>query len=186
MIKDTKEKLSPITVSLHWIVGLTIIALLGVGIYMEQTHAYGLYDIHKSIGVIIFAVIMLRVVWRIINGWPEPASEYKKIEQLLSKLVHYVLLIGSFIIPFSGMIMSGMGGHGIKVFGLELVAKNADPAKPYDVIPLNAELAGLGHTLHGWVSYILIGALVLHIAGAFKHHIFDGDGTLKRMLGQKI
>lgn len=186
MVKDTKEKLSPITVSLHWIVGLTIIALLGVGIYMEQTHAYGLYDIHKSIGVIIFAVIMLRVVWRIMNGWPEAASQYKKWEHTLSKIIHYVLLIGTLMIPISGMMMSGMGGHGIAVFGFELLAENVSPTDPHEVIPLNAGMAKTGAMLHGWVSYILIGALVLHIAGAFKHHIIDGDGTLKRMLGKKI
>lgn len=186
MTPDTKEKLSPITISLHWIVALTIIALLGIGIYMANAHVYSLYPIHKSVGVCIFAVILLRVIWRIKNGWPEPVSEYKKIEQLGSKIAHYVLLIGSVIIPLSGMMMSGLGGHGIKVFGLELMARNPDPNNAQEVIPINGALAELGSVLHEYVSYIIIAALVLHIAGAFKHHIIDKDGTLIRMLGAKI
>lgn len=186
MTPDTKEKLSPITISLHWIVGLTIITLLGIGIYMANTHTYALYPIHKSVGVCIFAIILLRIIWRIKNGWPEPASNYKKVEQILSKIMHYVLLVGSAVIPLSGMMMSGLGGHGIHVFGLELVARNPNPEDPSKVIPINGELASLGANLHTYVSYIVIAALVLHIAGALKHHIIDKDGTLNRMLGAKI
>lgn len=186
MTPDTQEKLSPITISLHWIVGLTIITLLGVGLYMSNTHAYSLYPIHKSVGVCIFAVILLRVIWRIKNGWPQPAGQYKKIEQLVSKVVHYTLLIGSVIIPVSGMMMSGLGGHGIHVFGLELMARNVDPNDMSKVIPINGDLAGLGSNLHEYVSYLVIGAIILHVAGAYKHHIINKDGTLKRMLGAKI
>lgn len=53
IMSDTKEKLSPISISLHWIVGLTIIGMLSLGIYMEENEAYQLYDLHKSIGAII-------------------------------------------------------------------------------------------------------------------------------------
>ena len=186
MIKDTKNKLSHITIALHWIVGLTIITLLGVGFYMDLTHTYSLYPIHKSVGVCIFVVIILRVIWRIYNGWPEPASNYKKWEQNLSKIVHYILLIGSVLMPLSGMMMSAMGGHGISVFGFELFHHNPDPLNPDKALPLNADMAKAGAAIHEWVAFILIGAVFLHIAGALKHHIIDGDGTLKRMLGKNI
>lgn len=185
-MKDTKFKLSRLTVSLHWIVGLTIIALLCVGIYMEENEVYSLYDIHKSIGVIIFAVILARVIWRIKAGWPEPVSQYKKSEQIIGRTVHYLLLIGTILIPLSGMMMSGGGGHGVEVFGLELIAPNFDAADPQKVVPINPTLAKAGHTMHGLVSNILIALLVLHIVGALKHHIFDKDRTLRRMLGANI
>jgi len=183
---DTKSKLSPITVTLHWIVALTIIGLLAVGIIMDEFEVRSLYPLHKSVGVIIFVVILLRVMWRIKNGWPQPVREYQKWEQALSKVVHYVLLLGSVIIPITGMMMSGGGGHGINVFGLELLASNPDPANPGKVLPLNASIGSLGHELHGLVAYVLIGALVLHVSGALKHHVMDGDGTLRRMLGAKV
>ena len=186
MQHDTPQKFSPVTVLLHWLVGLTIIGLLGVGIYMKQTETYALYPIHKSIGVLIFAVVLVRVAWRIKNGWPTPAGTYKKIEQILAKIVHYVLLIGSALIPLSGMTMSGMGGHGIKVFGFELVARNVDALDPGKTVPINGDIAGLAHSAHTVISYIVISALVLHVVGALKHHFVDKDGTILRMLGRNI
>jgi cytochrome b561 len=67
-MRDTKDKLSNLTIFLHWVVGLTIIALAAVGVYMSENEAFELYPIHKSIGVLIFAVIIVRVYWRFVNG----------------------------------------------------------------------------------------------------------------------
>ena len=78
-MKDTKHKLSSLTIALHWIVGITIIGLLALGKYMESNAAYALYDIHKSIGMIIIAFVLALVFWRILNGWPEPASNYSAL-----------------------------------------------------------------------------------------------------------
>ena len=89
MMKDTKEKLGGLTVGLHWLVGLTTIVLLAVGMYMTKYEAGSLYPIHKSIGILILFVILVRVGWRIKNGWPEPVDYYKYIERLLSKLVQF-------------------------------------------------------------------------------------------------
>ena len=185
-MSDTKKKFSHITITLHWLVGVTIIVLLAVGKYMEENEVYSLYPIHKSVGALIFLVILARVVWRVSQGWPDPVSQYMKWEQLLSKIVHYVLLIGSVIIPLSGIMMSAGGGHGLQVFGLEVIATNPDPLDPQKMVPLNEGIARTGHTLHGLVSNFVIVAILLHIGGAFKHHLVDKDGTLKRMLGKTV
>ena len=186
MTFDTRQKLSSNTVLLHWIVGLTIIALLAVGVYMAETETFALYPWHKSFGVLVFFFVLLRVAWRVKNGWPTPVRAYERIEQQLSKVVHYVLLIGTVVMPLSGFLMSSLGGNGVDFFGIELVARNPDPANPREVIPLNGALGSLGHAIHHWVGYLMIAALVLHIAGAVKHHVTDKDGTLVRMLGQKV
>lgn len=183
-MKETKNKLSPITIILHWIIALAIITLLGVGIYMKENEVFSLYGIHKSVGVSIFILILLRVIWRIAKGWPEPVRQFQPIEQLLSKTVLYILLIGTLLMPISGFVMSAAGGHGVKVFGVELVAANPDPAKEGEVIPHNGTVAGISHSLHGWVGYLMLIALLLHIAGAVKHHHIDKDNTLRRMLGR--
>lgn len=185
-MRDTKTKLSRTTILLHWSVALTMMIMLPMGIYMAENEVYSLYDLHKSIGVIIFLFILARVIWRIRTGWPEPVNQYKRIEQLLSKIVHYVLLIGSVIIPLSGIIMSVAGGHGVELFGLELFAANPDPNNPYEVIALNETLAEIGSIFHGLVSDLLIVALLLHIAGAVKHHLMDKDGTLRRIFGATV
>ncbi len=185
-MNDTFGKLSKTTIILHWIVGLTIISLLAMGIYMEEYNAYQLYDIHKAIGVIIFFFILYRVWWRIQNGWPVPAGDYTNLEHITAKLTHYILLVSTILLPLSGILNSGFGGHGIDIFGLPLIPENPDPLNTEEVIPFNALLAQIGAILHTIVGDIIIIALILHIAGALKHHIIDKDGTLKRMLGSHI
>ena len=185
-MNDTEKKFSGITVSLHWIVAIVFIGMLAVGIYMHETKAYGLYDIHKSVGITLFLFVLVRVAWRIKNGWPVPVSTYAAIEQLMAKVVHWVLIIGTVVMPISGMMMSAGGGHGLAVFGLELLATNPDPLDSTKVIPLNEAIGGLGHTIHGVLAKVMIAAIVLHIAGALKHHMVDKDGTLRRMLGAHV
>lgn len=185
-MRDTKQKLSPITIALHWVIAAAMIGMLTLGIYMERTESYSLYGTHKSIGIIIFTLIIARVIWRIINGWPQPASQYKKIEQILAKVTHYTLLIGTVMMPLSGLTMSIAGGRGAKIFGLPIVPPNYDPDIPDTIMAISKPLAGVAHQAHSLIGYIIIGALILHIAGALKHHVIDKDGTLRRMLGQKI
>ena len=183
-MNDTAQKLSGTTITLHWIVGLVILGMLSVGIYMHETEAYALYPIHKSIGMLILPVILLRAIWRVKQGWPEPVREYERYEQILSKITHWALIIGTVLYPISGMMMSGAGGHGLAIFGWELLAMNPDPANPQQVIPLNTAVAEIGHTTHVVLTYIVCTMLPLHILGAFKHHIMDKDTTLRRMLGR--
>lgn len=186
MKKDTQNTLSPVTITLHWIVGLTMMSLIAVGIYMTENDAYSLYPIHKAVGFLIFFVIALRVLWRIKNGWPTPVREYAVVEHKLAKLVHWTLIIGTVLMPISGFLMSSLGGYGVDVFGWELVAKNPNPVNPQEMLPHNAAIAGFAHQIHHWVGELLIVAIVLHIVGALKHHIFDKDGTLRRMLGASV
>lgn len=180
--EPSKTPLSLTTRLLHWLVAIFMIGLLAVGTYMEKNGVYDLYPIHKSMGVIAFVFILVRVVWRMKKGWPTPVSVYHKHEQMLSKIVHWVLIIGTLLMPISGMMMSGFGGHGISVFGLEIVP-SIDKTQ---TSALNINLAQLGHNIHGILGKVLILAVILHIAGAWKHHLIDKDNTLRRMLGLKL
>lgn len=183
---DTAKKFSPTTVMLHWLVALTIIGLLAVGVYMEETKTYALYPWHKSFGFLIFFVVLLRIIWRIKNGWPTPVSDYQKYEHLLAKTVHYILLIGTALMPISGFLMSAVGGSGVDVFGFEVVARNVDPDNPRKALAHSETIASLAHSAHHWIGKVLIVSVVLHIAGALKHHMLDKDGTLRRMLGKAV
>lgn len=169
----------------HWGVALLMISLLSVGLYMESYSDYSLYPIHKSMGVLALLLILPRVIIRVIKGWPKPVanSHYASYEILLSKVVHWILIIGTLVMPISGMMMSGAGGHGIHVFGLELLAQNINSQGQTQAI--NATIAQLGATTHAILGKVLIGCIVLHTLGAFKHHVIDKDDTLKRMLRGK-
>ena len=186
MIKDTPNRLSHTTVALHWLVAIGVIGMLAVGLYMAENDAYALYPLHKSSGMLLLLVILPRVAWRVLNGWPAPVGSYRAWEHTLARAVHWVLLVGTALMPLSGMLMSAAGGHGLAIFGWELLAANPDPAHPDKVIALSKAAAEFGHETHEILASVLIGAIILHVAAALKHHLLDRDGTLRRMLGKAL
>lgn len=173
-------KLSPKTRWLHWLIALTMIGMLALGIYMEETESFSLYGIHKSIGILIFVVVLYRVIWRIKEGWPTPVTEQQKLQTLLVKTMHFGLLVATILYPLSGMMMSGAGGYGLSVFGITLLPKNFNPELK-EIEPYSAQLAELGGFLHGALTLFVIAMIVLHIAAALKHHFINKDDTLNRM-----
>ena len=183
---DQLHRFSKVSVVLHWIIAIVIISLCLMGLVMTEKEVWFLYPIHKSIGVSIFALILARVVWRMRQGWPLPIRKYAQYEQALAKLVHWVLIVATVLMPVSGMLLSGVGGHGIALFSWELVAPHHSLTKPDEALPYSEFWTGVGKSGHEIIGYILIAAIVLHIAGALKHHVFDRDMTLRRMLGKNI
>lgn len=177
-------KLSNLTKILHVTIAISMIFLLIVGIYMEENEVFFLYPIHKSIGVIVFAFAIFRIIHRIKEGWPQAIGNASKIQLAMAKLVHWGLITLTALYPASGMMMSGGGGHGIEVFGIELLAENHDDITG-KTIALNETIASIGHNLHGILMNILILLIVVHIVGALKHHLFDKDETISRMFSFK-
>lgn len=186
MNADTKTKLSGTTIFLHWLVALMVMGALAVGVYMASFEVYALYPWHKSFGQLIFLIVLVQVIHRLKNGWPPAVSKYSQPERVLARGVHYLLLVGVLLMPVFGFLMSALGGTGVAFFGLQLVARNPDPSDVTKVIPFNGPLAEVMNTAHGILGYLLILAILLHIAGALKHHLLDKDGTLRRMLGAKV
>lgn len=181
---DTAQTLSPTSRRLHWLVAIGFIGLGAIGFYMANTETWALYDWHKSLGVLLFVVILWRVVRRLIQGWPPAAHSYRRHEILLAKITHWVLLLGTLALPLTGMLYSGASGHGFGVFGLTLVPTNYDLLAPGQVIPYSPFWSDAGQTAHRILGYILAAAIVLHLAGALKHHFIDRDRTLLRQLGR--
>lgn len=181
---DTIDRLSRPTVVLHWLIALSIVGLLCIGFYMTTTKSWWLFDYHKSIGVLVFAVASVRVVWRYRNGWPAPVGIYSRVEQVLAKLAHWILILGSIAMPVSGMLTSGASGHGFGIFGLELVPARHPADNPNQFLAYNAFLAHNGEKSHQFLAYLLSATALLHVAGALKHHLVDRDRTLLRMLGR--
>lgn len=186
MQTDSRTKLSATTIFLHWLVALMVMGALAVGVYMASFEVYALYPWHKSFGQLIFLIVLVQAIRRLKNGWPPAVSEYSFAERILARGVHYLLLVGVLLMPVFGFLMSALGGTGVAFFGLQLVARNPDPLDLTKVIPINGLVADAMHTAHGVLGYLLIFAVLLHIAGALKHHVIDKDGTLRRMLGAKV
>jgi cytochrome b561 len=166
---------------LHWIVALAIVGMLVMGEILEDMPRgpakSNLFWWHFSIGVTLFVFAVWRVIWRISQGFPDHVGSYATWELHLAKLVHWILLIGTLAMPLSGMLTVLSNGRGIDVWGLFQI-----PA----MMAKNESLHELGEALHGAGAKIMIVALLLHVAGALKHHVIDRDGTLRRIVGMRV
>ncbi|WP_286261928.1 cytochrome b [Thalassotalea atypica] len=181
---SSSVRLSSRTKVLHLIIALTMICLMTVGYYMEEFEVFALYPIHKSFGTLLLFVASFRVYWRFKQGWPTPLGNVSVIQHAVAKGVHWVLLISTLLFPLSGLAMSIGGGNGLSVFGLEIVAQSID-AITGDKIPVNEMVAGVGRRVHATLLWVVGITLILHIVGAFKHHVIDKDETIKRMFSFK-
>lgn len=182
-MSNTVAPLSKLTIRLHWLIAAAMISLFAVGQYMTNTETWSLYPTHKSMGMLVLILVLPRIVLRVIEGWPTPVAEAPPFQERIAKIVHWALILATVAMPLSGMLMSGAGGHGLYIFGLEL-AENPDPANPGRSLPLNESLQGIGSLGHEIWGKVLALSVVLHVAGALKHHIKDKDATLTRMLGK--
>ena len=179
-----KQQLSLATRSLHWLVALSMIFLTVVGFYMSTFEIWDLYDIHKAVGVTALIIIIPRIVLRLKKGWPAPVRDYPLWEHRSAVFVHWVLLLSTIIMPLSGLLYSSASGHGVEILGFVLVPSNYSEVNPSEAIPFDDTLSEIGEETHKLLGYVLAATIVLHIVGTFKHHYFDKDRTLLRMLGK--
>ncbi len=181
MFSDTRERLSTASLGLHWIIAIGMIALIAFGIYIEDLprgpEKFELIGLHKSLGITLFAFALIRLFWRTNRGFPIPLSTQPKWQESIAHMVHWVLLLGSLLLPLSGFMMSIGGGHPVGVFGFEIIARSEDKIEI---------LSKIGHVIHGLGGKLLIALILLHIVGAIKHERIDKDGTLSRMLGRSL
>ncbi|QFT32229.1 hypothetical protein FIV00_17190 [Labrenzia sp. THAF82] len=164
----------------HWIIAVAIIGMIGFGFYLSEFLESGpgkgqLIGIHKAVGVLVLIFGLWRVGYRLKQGFLEDATVMPTWQRLTSKLVHIVLLAGIIVMPLSGIIGSYFGGRTTSVFGLFMIPAG-DKIEAF---------SAMGHWLHGACGWLMVGALVLHVAGALKHHFVDHDSTLTRMIRQQ-
>ena len=176
-----KPSLTLATRLLHWSVAFTMLGLISVGYYMVNWEVWSLYPIHKALGVIALLLVLPRAIYRVKKGFL-PADD--NASEALNKSIHcahWGLLIGTLLMPISGMLYSGFGGYGIDVFGLTIVSNNYTEN---GAVPFNETIFVVAKAAHSYIAYALTALIALHALGAMKHHIFDKDATLLRMLGR--
>lgn len=169
-----------VSVVMHWLVAVTVFALFALGFWMVGLDYYSSWyrtapDLHKSIGLVLFALMLFRVLWRIASPAPQALAEHGALTRLGSKLGHGLLYLGLFVVMISGYLISTADGRGIEVFGLFEVPATLTS------IPDQGDVAGLIHKFAAWSLVILA---VLHGLAALKHHFADRDRTLVRMFGR--
>ncbi len=162
--------------TLHWAVAVLILGLLSVGFFMASMDFSPLklqiYGMHKSFGLVVLALGIVRLAWRFIHPPPPSLETHQPWEKALSHLIHFLLYGIIFVMPLSGWVMSSAGDFPVHFFGLFEVP---------DIASKDEDLFKLTRGLHTLIAYAIFGAVGLHMAGALKHHFIDKDATLQRM-----
>ncbi|WP_296930586.1 cytochrome b [uncultured Marinobacter sp.] len=179
-IRNTPADYGLVTIVIHWLVALAVFGLFGLGYWMVDLSYYDDWyrrapDIHRSIGILLFMVMVFRVVWRAANVSPEPLAGHKAWEVRSAHLAHLLLYLLIFVAMVSGYLISTADGSSISVFDW------------FEVPSVTGQIKGMedtAGTVHYWSTWAIVGLGVVHAAGAFKHHLFDRDRTLRRMLGK--
>lgn len=178
MWRNSREGWGWSTIIIHWVTALAVFGLFGLGLWMVELTYYDEWyrkgpDLHRSIGVLLFLLTVARLTWRIGQTVPDDLPNHLPWEKRLAHVVHGLLYLLLFAIMISGYLITTADGRAVEVFGLFSV-----PATLHG-IPNQEDMAG---TVHFVLACTLIGLVVLHAAGAIKHHVIDRDRTLMRMV----
>ena len=175
------QRYSTVAIVLHWLLALVIVAMFGVGVYMTDLPfsplRLKLYNWHKWAGIIILALTVLRLLWRVTHrppALPRAISQAMPGWQMQAyHATHHLMYALFFAVPLVGWAYSSAAGFPIVLFGQIPLP---------DLLAANKELAELIKPLHEMTAFALMALAGLHIAAAFKHHLVDRDGLLSRML----
>ncbi|NBA96642.1 cytochrome b [Pseudomonas sp. R5(2019)] len=180
-LRNSASRYGLVSIVLHWGVALVVFGLFGLGWWMVGLDYYSSWrhtapDLHKGIGLILLAVMVLRVIWRFISPPPPSPPNHGPLTRMAAKIGHGLLYVGLFAVMIAGYLISTAEGDPISVFGLFDV-----PALISD-LPDQADVAG---EIHLYLAWGLVIFALLHALAALKHHFIDRDATLTRMLGRK-
>ncbi len=181
-LRNSARRFGVISAGLHWLVALAVFGLFGLGYYMV---GLGYYDdwyrlaphIHRSVGLLLLFVVVLRLLWRLVETGPAPLSTHSHLEVVAARVVHCILCLLMLVAMVSGYLISTADGSGVRVFDWFRVPSVTGQVKGLE------DIAG---DVHYWVTWALVVLAVLHGLAAIKHHVIDRDDTLRRMLPVRL
>ncbi len=173
--------------ALHWLVALGIVCNVAIALsddYLPDGWVRPAIDLHKSIGITVLGLAILRVLWRITHRPPALPSRFQRWETRVAHVAHGILYLLMFAMPITGWLHDSAW-----------IGAPTHPMSLYHVIPwfrigiiedqppaLKDHLHDLFGAMHTWASYVLYAVVALHILGALKHELFDRESVLRRML----
>lgn len=177
MLKDTSQGYGLITILIHWITGLLILGLFGLGIYMT---GLGYYDpwyhkgpwVHVSLGLLLFVLMVVRLVWRSKNATPVALHSHSAANIAATATKHSLYLL-LFVVMISGYLINTAEGKSASFFDWLSV--------PSLMILSATQVDWLGR-IHLWGAWLIIALVVLHTVGALIHHFVWRDRTLIRII----
>ncbi len=181
--RNTNQSFGTVTRAFHWLTVLLILTAIPLGVIANRlpydtaealAQKAQLFSLHKTIGVAAFLLGLARILWALAERHPAPLHPDRKAELTLAAAVHWLLYISLVAVPLSGWV------HHAAVTGFAPILWPFGQTLPF--VPQSEAVAEAAAAAH-WVFTKLLGlAILLHIAGALKHHLIDRDATLMRML----
>ncbi len=182
----TSTRYSFVAMFFHWLIALLIIGQLIGGLVMVKllprasSLTFELYQFHKSIGITILGLSVLRLLWRLTHrapALPETMPGWQRVMAGFSHIGFYVFMIG---MPLIGWAMVSVSPLGIQTFLFKTIHL---PHMPFWNGVENLEpIETLFKNIHEYVAYGAIALIVLHVGAALMHHFKDRDDVLIRML----
>ena len=164
-------------ITLHWVMALLIFTTFPLGVYMHDLpispDKLRLYSYHKWIGVTLFLLVLLRILWRATHRPPPLLDSMPRWEKIAAQSAHSLLYALMIIIPLSGWLMSSAKGVQTVWFGVLPLP---------DLVAKNKELGDLLQGVHVGLNFLLLGLIVAHAGAALKHHFIERDEILARMI----
>ncbi|MEX0870696.1 MAG: cytochrome b [Aquisalimonadaceae bacterium] len=176
-LKNSHDGWGIVARGFHWLTAVLVLFMLGLGIYMVRVddlfRQFELYQLHKSVGLVVLALMLLRLAWRLQDQAPPPIG--RAWERKTARAVHIFLYAALLIMPVTGFLLAAASPLEIPTmfFG---VMEIPHPIEPDEDLEQRLIL------VHSTLAYVLGGVVAVHVAAALKHHILDRDATLRRML----
>ena len=175
---------------LHWLIALMILGLFASGLWMadainddsQRQLAFTIYQIHKSFGLTVLALTVLRIVWRLLHPVPPLPDGMSGVERFgahASHLAFYALMLA---MPLSGWAMVSVSPSSVATFYFELFQVPHLPVLVDLGIKAKETLEPMLKNAHAWLAYGAMALLILHVLAALKHHFVNRDAVLARMV----
>lgn len=164
-------------IGLHWLMALLLPTIFFVGLYMHGLPLSPLklrvFNWHKWAGATAFALVLVRLAWRAAHTPPPLPASMSPANVAAARAGHTLLYLLMLAIPVSGWLMSSAKGFQTVVFGVLPIP---------DLLGKDKELGERLFLVHQTLDFVLAAVVVGHAAAALKHHFFDRDDVLARML----
>ena len=165
---------------IHWLMAIGILFMLGLGLTIARMQPglanLWLYSLHKTIGLTLLMLVILRLIWHRISPPPAPigAPDWTTYAAKAAHLGLYALML---CIPLSGWIASSATGIDVMILDRWVIPP---------IAPVSEAWETAGFAVHRALTKALMALVVLHIAGALNRARL-GDGTLRRMFtGRRV
>ena len=169
--------------TLHWLTALLIFAAFPLGMIAENlpmdtsealARKIQIFSVHKTVGMAVFTVAVLRILWALVSEKPAPIHPERRAETFLAEVIHWALYLSLIVVPLSGWV---------KHAALDGFAPILWPfSQNLPFVPKSDTVAAMAGAAHFIFTKVLLASVLLHIAGALKHALIDRDGTLSRMV----